>query len=63
MRAICVCIDKDGQNAGFDHALIAQMKKSVSIPVIARCVTKSYVYTCIYIYMYMCISMYIYIDR
>mmetsp|Transcript_43927 Transcript_43927/g.68738 ORF Transcript_43927/g.68738 Transcript_43927/m.68738 type:complete len:536 (-) Transcript_43927:1213-2820(-) len=29
------CIDKDGQNAGFDIALIGQMKKSVSIPVIA----------------------------
>lgn len=29
------CIDKDGQNSGFDHFLIGQMKKSVSIPVIA----------------------------
>mmetsp|Transcript_36231 Transcript_36231/g.113122 ORF Transcript_36231/g.113122 Transcript_36231/m.113122 type:complete len:535 (-) Transcript_36231:111-1715(-) len=29
------CIDKDGQNNGFDIALIRQMKASVSIPVIA----------------------------
>jgi len=29
------CIDKDGQNAGYDLALIGQMKKRVSIPVIA----------------------------
>lgn len=29
------CIDMDGQNAGFDTALITKMKESVSIPVIA----------------------------
>jgi len=29
------CIDKDGQNAGFDLALIKEMKRRVSIPVIA----------------------------
>ncbi|WP_163336737.1 imidazole glycerol phosphate synthase subunit HisF [Desulfopila sp. IMCC35008] len=29
------CIDKDGTNSGFDHELIALVKKAVSIPVIA----------------------------
>lgn len=29
------CIDKDGQNSGYEHPLVADLKKAVTIPVIA----------------------------